>query len=265
MRLRFAVLAATFLPIAAFAASPREELKTLTSQLQKAPSDDALRGKIIVLAKKVKPAPAVPEDARRALIRGNTAFAAAKDPSGFPRAIERFEEASILAPWWAEPYFNLAKACEGAQDFDRALRALKYYGATAATEADKRQGLDLAYALEEKRDLKKADAVSASKDAAAKARAESSIEGAWWGEGNSETKPWFTVTRKGDGFELTSGTSGTLTDIQTTETTLKLVYQIMAKQAVDLHREGEFLIGEQWSVYHGRETTAMSLRLVRKP
>lgn len=148
--LTFLVLAAS-----AHAESPRE-------QLQKTPTDNALREKAIALAAELKPAPAVPEEARRAFIRGNTAFASAKDPAGFSRAIERFEEASALAPWWADPYFNLAKACEGAQDFDCALRALKYYRAMATTEADKRQALDLTYALEEKRDLKKADAASAS-------------------------------------------------------------------------------------------------------
>ena len=160
----------------ACAQSPREQLKQMVEQLQKTPSDTTLREKVIALAATLKPAPAVPEDARRAFIRGNTAFAAAKDPAGFSRAIERFEEASALAPWWADPYFNLAKACEGTQDFDCALRALKYYRATAKTEADKRQAQDLAYALEEKRDLKKADAaaekVKEEKAAAAKAAAD---------------------------------------------------------------------------------------------
>jgi tetratricopeptide (TPR) repeat protein len=154
------VLTFLTLPASAYAQTPREELKQMAEQLQKTPGDNALREKIIALAEKLKPAPAVPEDARRAFIRGNTAFAAAKDPAGFSRAIERFEEASALAPWWADPYFNLAKACEGTQDFDCALRALKYYRATAKTEADKRQAQDLAYALEEKRDLKTADALA---------------------------------------------------------------------------------------------------------
>ena len=161
------ILVLTFLALAASvdAQSPREQLSQMVEQLQKTPSDTASREKAIALAAEIKPAPVVPEDARRAFIRGNTAFASAKDPAGFSRAIERFEEASALAPWWADPYFNLAKACEGAQDFDRALRALTYYRATATTEADKRQALDLTYALEEKRDLKKADAASVAQGA----------------------------------------------------------------------------------------------------
>jgi len=154
----------TFLALvaSAYPQSPRAQLQQMVEQLQKNPGDNALREKVIALAAELKPAPAVPEDARRAFIRGNTAFASAKDPAGFSRAIERFEEASALAPWWADPYFNLAKAYEGTQDFDRALRALKYFRATATTEADNRQAMDLTYALEEKRDLKKADAASAS-------------------------------------------------------------------------------------------------------
>ena len=162
----------TFLALtsSADAQSSREQLQQMVEQLQKTPSDHALRERIIKLGAEITPAPAVPEEARRAFIRGNTAFASAKDPAGFSRAIERFEEASTLAPWWADPYFNLAKACEGAQDFDRALRALIYYRTTATTEADKRQALDLTYALEEKRDLKKADTASASAAADESAR-----------------------------------------------------------------------------------------------
>ena len=152
----------TFLALtaSAYAQSPREQLSQMVQQLQKTPNDNALREKIITLAATLKPAPAVPEDARRAFIRGNTAFAAAKDSAGFYRAIERFEGASALAPWWADPYFNLAKAYEGAQDFDRALQALKYFRATATTGADNRQAMDLTYALEEKRDAKKDAAAS---------------------------------------------------------------------------------------------------------
>lgn len=178
------ILVLTFLALAvsADAQSPREQLQQMVEQLQKTPTDNALREKAIALAAEIKPAPAVPEEARRAFIRGNTAFASAKDPAGFSRAIERFEEASALAPWWADPYFNLAKACEGAQDFDRALRALTYYRATATTEADKRQALDLTYALEEKRDLKKADATSASDAASREAQVTQArrFEGDWY-------------------------------------------------------------------------------------
>jgi len=195
------IVALVFLALAAsaHAQSPREQLNQLTAQLQQTPTDNALRERIITLAATLKPAPAVPEDARRAFIRGNTAFAAAKDPAGFSRAIERFEEASTLAPWWADPYFNLAKACEGAQDFDCALRALKYYRATATTEADKRQGQDLAYALEEKRDLKKADAASAAAAQVATATA-NRLEGTWvrYGVGAPGTRYRLTVSIKQD-------------------------------------------------------------------
>jgi tetratricopeptide (TPR) repeat protein len=161
-----------------YAQSPREQLQQMVEQLQKNPDDNALREKVIALAAELKPALAVPEDARRAFIRGNTAFASAKDPAGFSRAIERFEEASALAPWWADPYFNLAKAYEGAQDFDRALRALRYFRATATTEADKRQALDLTYALEEKRDLKKTDTAANAKQAVIRTQ-DQRISGAW--------------------------------------------------------------------------------------
>lgn len=47
----------------------------------------------------------------------------------------------------------------------------------------------------------------------------------------------FIISRNGDGFTVAFGEAATLSDIETTETTLKLVYQIMAPQAVDLRRE----------------------------
>jgi len=42
------------------AESPREQLKQMVGQLQQNPDDNALREKIIKLAQKIKPAPAIP-------------------------------------------------------------------------------------------------------------------------------------------------------------------------------------------------------------
>jgi tetratricopeptide (TPR) repeat protein len=162
----------------ASAASPHEELMTLTAQLQKAPSDEALRDKIIALAKKVKPAPAVPEASRRAFIRGTTAFTDAKTSEDFFRAAARFEEASLIAPWWPDAYFNLAKAQQAAQNYDAAVRSLKRYIATANSKADIRQGQDMMYALEEKADAKKSEADKALSEAAAAAKA-AIFTGSW--------------------------------------------------------------------------------------
>ena len=47
------------------AQSPREQLQQMVEQLQKSPTDNALREKIIKLAQNIKPTPAVPEEVER--------------------------------------------------------------------------------------------------------------------------------------------------------------------------------------------------------
>lgn len=57
------VLASFALFLSAYAQSPREQLSQMLQQLQKTPTDNALRVRIIKLAAEVKPAPAIPEEA----------------------------------------------------------------------------------------------------------------------------------------------------------------------------------------------------------
>ena len=76
----FAIALFAFM-VSAHAQSPREQLTQMVEQLQKTPSDNALREKIIKLAREVKPAPAVPEEANRAFVRGNVFQKEAKDAS----------------------------------------------------------------------------------------------------------------------------------------------------------------------------------------
>ena len=138
------------------AATPSEQLKQLTAQLQKSPTDTALREKIIKLSKSAKPA--VPENARRALVRGNSAFADAKSPEEFDRAITLYREASNIAPWWGDVYFNLGKALEQRQDYAGAVTALKLYLLAVPGAKDARATQDRIYALEEKSDRNKKEA-----------------------------------------------------------------------------------------------------------
>lgn len=146
------VLASFTLVAGAYAQSPREQLNQMVEQLQKAPGDNALRERIVKLAVQIKPAPAIPEEARRALVRGNTAMSEAKTPEEYARAAQLYAEASSIAPWWGDPYFNLAKARELRHEYDAAILALRFFllAGTAGNEA--RQAQDHIYALEEKRD-----------------------------------------------------------------------------------------------------------------
>jgi len=140
------------LAASAYAQSPREQLQQMTVQLQQTPNDTTLRERIIKLGAEMKPAPAVPEEARRAFVRGNTAMTEAKTPDEYVRAVDLYKEAIAIAPWWGRPYFNLSKAHELRQEYDRAILALKFYMLTTSSEEEAREAQDYSYVLEEKRD-----------------------------------------------------------------------------------------------------------------
>ena len=131
---------------------PREQLQQYVAELQKNLNDHALREKIIKLALTLEPRPAVPEEARRHFVRGNTALKNAKDASDYDRAIARYNEALLLAPWWPEPYFNLAKALELRERYDDAIAALKLYVLAAPQGEDARAAQDMIYVLEDKKE-----------------------------------------------------------------------------------------------------------------
>jgi len=59
------VLTLVALAASAYAQSPREQLQQMVEQLQKSPNDNALRERIIKLGAQIKPAPAIPEEARK--------------------------------------------------------------------------------------------------------------------------------------------------------------------------------------------------------
>lgn len=149
-------------------------------------------------APKKAAAPAISEEARRAFVRGGTAFSEAQGPEDFARAAELFSEAVKLAPKWPEPWFNLAKAREAGKDYAGALAALKSYLALPLSAADKRQAQDLSYALEEKAAKKRS--------AAAAEAAVAPFLGRWgatlMGGGNIPYKLWFEVSRDGGALKL---------------------------------------------------------------
>ena len=120
------------------------------ASLQQHPDDEALRARIIAAAR--RRAPAVPEEARRYFIRGNTAMASGLGTYGAQRAIRNYEKALALAPWWGDAYRNLAKAQETAKDYSGAIDALHRFLQTAPDKSQARQAQDHIYALEEMRD-----------------------------------------------------------------------------------------------------------------
>ena len=156
---RHIIFVITFLTLvaSAHAQSPQEELQQLVEQLQKTPGDNALREKIIKLSANVKPALAIPEEARRAFVRGNVAMTDAKGTEDYSRAAQLYVEASTLAPWWADPYYNLAKAREQRQEYSAAIKALQLYLLADIPAAERREAQDRIYVLEERASVRQRD------------------------------------------------------------------------------------------------------------
>jgi tetratricopeptide (TPR) repeat protein len=126
MRLTVITVALFTALTSAFAESPREQLTQMVEQLQKSPGDNALREKIIRLAQELKPAPAVPEEAERRMMRGTAALEGVKSVADYQNAAKEFEQATLAAPWYGDAYFNLGVAQDKAENYEAALRSLKF-------------------------------------------------------------------------------------------------------------------------------------------
>jgi len=137
---------------AAQAQSPQQTLNQYVSDLQKNPGDYALREKIIRHAQTMKPAPAVPEEARRQYVMGKTLFEEAKNVQDFKDAIEKFRKALLIAPWWPEANRDLGMALQAAQEYAEAIRALKLYIATNPGEELARRAQNEIYKIEAKQE-----------------------------------------------------------------------------------------------------------------
>ena len=127
MKLTMKLLAMFFgvliLATPAYADSPREQLQQMVVQLQKSPGDNALREKIIKLAREIKPAPAVPEEAERRMMRGTAALEGVKSVADYRNAAIEFEQATLAAPWYGDAYFNLGVAQDKAENYEAAFAA----------------------------------------------------------------------------------------------------------------------------------------------
>lgn len=128
-----------------------EALGIYTAAMQAAlPSFDTnLALKTAELAKRMKSLPAVPEEARRYAVYGQTALKAAKDTKGYQEAAQQFSHAVALAPWWSDSCLSLGLTFELMGDNPSALNMVRAYALLSApAEAKKVQ--DKIYELEYK-------------------------------------------------------------------------------------------------------------------
>lgn len=155
----------TFLALAAsaYAQSLREQLQQMVEQLQKTPNDNALRERIIKLAKEVKPPPAINETAERHLARGRAAFKSATIPGDYTDAAREFSESALAAPWLHDAYYNLAVAQDKAGQYEAAMQSLKLATLAADTAEDAKASRELLYEVEYRKERSKAEAEKAAK------------------------------------------------------------------------------------------------------
>ncbi len=132
----------------------REAVEHYTVALQSSPDgseqERSLREKIIDLASRLKPPPAVPEEARRYMGRGQAAVGLAKTPEDFGRAAAEFQRAVRMAPWLADAYYNLGVVQEKGGRLDEAIRSFKLYLRASPSASDAEQVHTRLYGLEYK-------------------------------------------------------------------------------------------------------------------
>jgi tetratricopeptide (TPR) repeat protein len=116
-------------------ANAREQLKQYVDQLQKSPNDDALRNKLIQLALTLRPRPVTPDLALEALGKGKYLANHAASVADFTASAAAFAQASLLAPWVPDYYFNQGILLEKAGRYEDAIKALRWY-LTAAPDAN---------------------------------------------------------------------------------------------------------------------------------
>ena len=108
----------------AAAHTPRAALLWVRSRLQTDPGIQSWRWAAIRLAERLRPAPPIPESAREHLARGVAAFKLATNIQGLSPASDEFGKAIAAAPWWPDPYYDLAKTEE--KQAEPAAAALDY-------------------------------------------------------------------------------------------------------------------------------------------
>ena len=109
--------------------------------------DEAVNGMIRVFTN-LNPPPVVPEEAKRHAVRAQTYLQTAKMDQDYAKALKEYEKALLLAPWWADAYFNCALAQEAAEDFEGAIRSWNLFLAAAPNDASAGKIQNKIYALE---------------------------------------------------------------------------------------------------------------------
>lgn len=130
----------------------REAVTHYAKALRELPWTDAAKNeietKIITLAVKLDPPPAVSEEAERRMARGRRALKSATTPSDYVDAANEFLGAINEAPWLSDAYFNLGVVREKQGEFRQAMEAFKRYLNASPAAQDAKAVKDRIYELE---------------------------------------------------------------------------------------------------------------------
>lgn len=108
----------------------REALQLCLNHLKTAPAGGAqgpLKEKSIRIARRLDPPPAVPEEAVRHAARAEAYLKSAAGSEEFKKALAEFDAALLLAPWWADAWFNLGVAQKNSGDPVGAIHSLRMF------------------------------------------------------------------------------------------------------------------------------------------
>ena len=104
----------------------KQLLNQMVEQLQKNPTDNMLREKIIKLAQTITPCTGFTGGGGASYVR--MAWQLLKMPNrvaDYKEAAKEFEQATRAAPWYGDAYFNLGVAQDKAENYKAALSSLK--------------------------------------------------------------------------------------------------------------------------------------------
>ena len=155
----------------------------------------------------VDPKPALPDEARRHLMRGEAAVEMAKDAKDLQEAVDELIQAFLIAPWNAKTYYNLGVLRDKQGFYGRAIENFQCYLKLSPNASDAEQVKDQITKLE----FKKEKAEQAASEKQAKYAKFDFLLGDWSYQFQAPlVQQWgtLTMTLKGDtleGFQTLKG------------------------------------------------------------
>jgi tetratricopeptide (TPR) repeat protein len=171
--------------------TPQETLQQYIADLQRNPNNIALREKIIKLVLEMIPAPAIPEEAEKAFVKGAMFLEKAKDSTALELSISSFKQALLIAPWWPDAYYNLGIVLESAGRYDESIQNIKYYLLTNPSETDAKKAQRKIVEIEAEKELAQAEETAKKRAEEEKKAKEPHFEGTWeqqWANGKEQFK-----------------------------------------------------------------------------